>query len=190
MLLTNGTVGYYQYSNLGTGREHTYFTIRPVHTSATHVVAMPKGDECMVGCTDKYVEKMSMESHTEVLSIYSEAGGGDSIESMVLIKPSGNVAVLFKNFHLCIVTADCMSIRLVGLVPFCQTLPVCMVTHGNNVHVLPYCQQFTYSDGKDELKMTNPLHGRVITSCVISQDCSTAVLSCVAGQIFAVPLTH
>ena len=188
MLLSNGTIGHYQYSRLGTDRESTYFTIRPAQTSATHIVALQVGEECMVGCTDKYVTKLSVLSDTEHCSCYSDADDGDSIESMVLIKPSGNVAVLFKNFHLCIINTQSMRIRRVGLVPFVQAIPVCMASHGNNVHVFPYCQQFTYSDTRDVVEMTNPLHGRIVTSCIISEDCSTAVLSCLVGEIFVVPL--
>ena len=65
-----------------------------------------------------------------------------------------------------------------------------MATHGDNVHLFPYCQQFTYSRRKNCLSMTNPLHGRVVTSCIISKDCTVAVVACLVGEVFVVPLVE
>lgn len=188
LLLNTGTIGFYKYRNMGSDREQTYFVIRPVYTMATHLVAMPDSNSVVVGCTRKFIATLGMREHTEKLTMYSDAGPEDSIEAMQLIRPSHEVAVLFKNFHLCIMNPEASVIRRVGLVPFSQTLPVCMATHGNNIHIFPYCQQFTYSDKKKEVRITNPLHGRIVTSCLISQDCTMAVLSCLVGEIFAVNL--
>ena len=50
ILLNTGAVGYYRYSNMGNDREQTYFMIRSVHRTATHLVAMPDdADGVVVG---------------------------------------------------------------------------------------------------------------------------------------------
>ena len=188
VVLNTGVVGYYVYSGMGTDREQTHFTIRSVHSIATHIVSMPDPDRCVVGCTERFVVVIGMVNHSETFSTYPDADGGDSIESMQLIKPSGEVAILFKNFHLCILNTDSATIRRVGLVPFAQQLPVCMSSHGNNIHVFPHCQQFTYSDKRGSLEMTNALHGRIITSCFISNDYTMALVACSDSEIFAIPL--